>query len=103
MRIIAIAALSVAAMTAATAPSGATLQRSGGGSLTIADVAPFTGVDAALGPTYLVACDAATNAIDKAGGVLGKQLNCKSVDTRGDPADAVPAVRQLYALSLIHI
>ena len=97
LRIIAIAALSVAAMTAATAPSGATLQRSGGGSLTIADVAPFTGVDAALGPTYLVACDAATNAINKAGGVLGKQLNCKSVDTRGDPADAVPAVRQLYA------
>jgi ABC-type branched-subunit amino acid transport system substrate-binding protein len=97
LRIIAIAALCVAAMTAATAPSGATLQKSAGGSLTIADVAPFTGVDAALGPTYLVACDAATNAIDKAGGVLGKQLNCKSVDTRGDPADAVPAVRQLYA------
>jgi branched-chain amino acid transport system substrate-binding protein len=97
LRITAIAALCVAAMTAATAPSGATLQRSAGGSLTIADVAPFTGVDAALGPTYLVACDAATNAIDKAGGVLGKQLNCKSVDTRGDPADAVPAVRQLYA------
>ncbi|MDX6570237.1 MAG: hypothetical protein QOH15_2815 [Gaiellales bacterium] len=67
------------------------------GSLTIADVAPFTGADAALGPTYLIACDAATNAINKAGGVLGSQLNCKSVDTRGDPADAVPAVRQLYA------
>ena len=39
--------------------------------LTVADVAPFTGTDAALGPTYLVSCDAATNAIDKAGGVLG--------------------------------
>ncbi len=70
---------------------------SGGSSLTIADVAPFTGTDGALGPTYLVACNAATNAINAAGGVLGHHLNCKSVDTRGDPADAVPAVRQLYA------
>lgn len=79
------------------APGSAAVQKGAGSSLTIADVAPFTGVDAALGPTYLVACDAATNAIDKAGGVLGSQLSCKSVDTRGDPADAVPAVRQLYA------
>jgi len=65
--------------------------------LTIADVAPFTGPDAALGPTYLVSCDAATNAINNAGGVLGDKLTCKGVDTRGDPADAVPAVRQMYA------
>jgi ABC-type branched-subunit amino acid transport system substrate-binding protein len=70
---------------------------SAGSKLTVADVAPFTGTDAALGPTYLVSCDAATNAINTAGGVLGHQLNCKSVDTRGDPADAVPAVRQMYA------
>jgi ABC-type branched-subunit amino acid transport system substrate-binding protein len=70
---------------------------SAGSKLTVADVAPFTGTDAALGPTYLVACDAATNAINGAGGVLGHKLGCKSVDTRGDPADAVPAVRQMYA------
>ncbi len=68
-----------------------------GSKLTIADVAPFTGTDAALGPTYLVSCDAATNAINTAGGVLGHKLGCKAVDTRGDPADAVPAVRQMYA------
>jgi ABC-type branched-subunit amino acid transport system substrate-binding protein len=71
------------------APSGPTL--------TVADVAPFTGPDAALGPTYLVSCDAATSAINAAGGVLGHKLTCKAVDTRGDPADAVPAVRQMYA------
>src|SRR5581483_10576662 len=68
-----------------------------GAVLTVADVAPFTGPDAALGPTYLVSCDAATNAINAAGGVLGHKLKCKAVDTRGDPADAVPAVRQMYA------
>ncbi|MGH2888708.1 MAG: ABC transporter substrate-binding protein, partial [Solirubrobacteraceae bacterium] len=60
-------------------------------------MAPFTGTDAALGPTYLVSCDAAANAINAAGGAEGHQFNCKSVDTRGDPADAVPAVRQMYA------
>ena len=68
-----------------------------GATLTVADVAPFTGTDAALGPTYLVSCDASTNAINAAGGVLGHKFACKSVDTRGDPADAVPAVRQMYA------
>jgi len=68
-----------------------------GSALTIADVAPFSGVDAALGPTYLASCYGATSAINNAGGVLGHKLTCKSVDTRGDPADAVPAVNQMFA------
>lgn len=68
-----------------------------GGSMTIADVAPFTGADAALGPIYFASCLGAAHAINAAGGVLGKTLNCKAVDTRGDPADAVPAVRQMFA------
>ncbi len=79
--------------------SGSTGTSSGptGSTLTIADVAPFTGPDAALGPTYLATCYGATTAINNAGGVLGHKLACKTVDTRGDPADAVPAVRQLFA------
>ncbi|HUZ19062.1 MAG TPA: ABC transporter substrate-binding protein [Acidimicrobiales bacterium] len=81
-----------AASSASTAPKAAS-----GATLTVADVAPFTGTDAALGPTYLVSCDAATTTINNAGGVLGHKLACKAVDTRGDPADAVPAVRQMYA------
>ncbi len=63
----------------------------------VADVAPFTGPDAALGPTYLASCYGATHEINAHGGVDGHQLTCKSVDTRGDPADAVPAVRQMFA------
>jgi ABC-type branched-subunit amino acid transport system substrate-binding protein len=85
--------------------SGGSSSASSGATLAVADVAPFTGTDAALGPTYLVSCDAATSTINAAGGVLGHKLSCKAVDTRGDPADAVPAVRQMYAstsnLSLI--
>jgi ABC-type branched-subunit amino acid transport system substrate-binding protein len=79
--------------------SGSTGTSSGptGSTLTVADVAPFTGPDAALGPTYLATCYGATTAINSAGGVLGHKLACKTVDTRGDPADAVPAVNQLFA------
>ncbi len=70
---------------------------SSGATLVVADLAPFSGPDAALGPTYLVSCDGATAAINNAGGVLGHKLSCKGVDTRGDPADAVPATRQMFA------
>jgi branched-chain amino acid transport system substrate-binding protein len=76
---------------------GATAGSGSKGSLVVADVAPFSGADAALGPTYLATCYGATSAINAAGGVLGHKLTCKSVDTRGDPADAVPAVNQLFA------
>src|ERR1700739_1604618 len=45
-----------------------------GSTLTVADVAPFSGPDAALGPTYLATCYGATTAINKDGGVLGHKL-----------------------------
>jgi len=78
--------------------AGATTGSSASGSaLVVADLAPFSGPDAALGPTYLVSCDGATQAINNAGGVLGHKLTCKGVDTRGDPADAVPATTQMFA------
>ncbi len=94
----ALAAAGCGSSSSSSSSAGASSSASSGkSSLTVADVAPFTGTDAALGPTYLVSCDAATHAINLAGGVLGHTLNCKSVDTRGDPADAVPAVHQMYA------
>jgi ABC-type branched-subunit amino acid transport system substrate-binding protein len=93
------AVVAAAALASALAACGGS-SSSGSGShaaLVVADVAPFSGVDAALGPTYLVSCDGATQAINKAGGVLGHHLTCTSADTRGDPADAVPAVNKLFA------
>jgi ABC-type branched-subunit amino acid transport system substrate-binding protein len=62
-----------------------------------ADVAPFSGPDAALGPIYLVSCDGTAQAINKAGGILGHKVSCTTADTRGDPADAVPAVGSLIS------
>src|SRR5580704_7787884 len=103
--VIGIVALAVAVLTACSSASsnssgstsGAATGAASGSTLTIADVAPFSGPDAALGPTYLASCNGATAAINNAGGVLGHKLTCKSVDTRGDPADAVPAVNQMFA------
>ena len=80
-----------------TPTSGSSGAPKAGAALTVADVAPFSGVDAALGPTYLATCYGATSVINAHGGVLGHKLTCKSVDTRGEPADAVPAVNQLFA------
>lgn len=97
----AIGAAAAVTLTAALAAcsSSPSSSSSGGasGSLTFADVAPFSGPDAALGPTYLVSCDGTANAINKAGGVLGHKVTCTSADTRGEPADAVPAVGNLLS------
>ena len=88
-----------ACSSSSTTSSGTTSGNTGasGSAIVVADLAPFSGPDAALGPTYLVSCDGATQAINNAGGVLGHKLSCKGVDTRGDPADAVPATRQMFA------
>ena len=89
-------ALGVTACASSSSTTGSSSAASGS-TLTVADVAPFSGPDAALGPTYLATCYGATTAINNAGGVMGHKLTCKSVDTRGDPADAVPAVNQMFA------
>ncbi len=99
MAVVAILALSGLSLGACTSHSnsGTAGRAGGGGSIQIADLAPFTGADASLGPIYLASCYGATQAINAAGGVLGRHLSCKAVDTRGDPADAVPATRQMFA------
>ncbi|MHB1593134.1 MAG: ABC transporter substrate-binding protein [Streptosporangiaceae bacterium] len=101
-RLRSIATVGALALTAALAACSGTGSGSASGPtakspLVIADVAPFSGVDAALGPIYLVSCDGTANAINSAGGILGHKVSCTSVDTRGEPADAVPAVGNLFA------
>jgi len=69
----------------------------GSGSLLVGVIAPFTGADAGLGPAYYAACLAAVKSIDDNGGVGGRQVACQQFDTRGEPADAVPAANQMVA------
>jgi ABC-type branched-subunit amino acid transport system substrate-binding protein len=67
------------------------------GTLTFASFNPFTGPDASFGPEMDAGCITAAHLINKAGGVLGHQAQCITVDTRGDPADAVPAAQKMLA------
>jgi len=70
----------------------------GTGALTFAVFNPFSGPDASFGPEQLAGCIPAAAAITAAGGILGhKTVSCKTADSRGDPADAVPAAEQLIS------
>lgn len=70
---------------------------SGSGTLVIGEFNPFTGPDAAFGPEMAGGCVPAIRLINANGGVLGHQLSCVQEDTRGDPADAVPAAQKMMA------
>src|SRR5258708_6225073 len=97
------ALLAAAALAAGMSACGSSGSSSGGGNssapagstLTVADVAPFSGVDAALGPTYLVSFNRTVQAINNAGGVLGHTLPCTPPDTRAAPPHPVPPVPTL--------
>jgi ABC-type branched-subunit amino acid transport system substrate-binding protein len=69
--------------------------------LNAAVIAPFSGPAANLGKFISLSCYAAAEEISKAGGILGNDLNCSTVDDTGDPADAVPAVTRALATSHI--
>jgi branched-chain amino acid transport system substrate-binding protein len=70
---------------------------SSGGSLVVGAFNPFSGADASFGPEMIGGCEPAVRLIDQAGGVLGHKVGCQAVDTRGDPADAVPAASKMLA------
>jgi ABC-type branched-subunit amino acid transport system substrate-binding protein len=93
----AVAAMALTAGLAACGSSGSGGGTASSGAIVFADVAPFSGPDAALGPIYLVSCTGAATAINKAGGILGHTVSCTSADTKGDPADANPAVSSLLS------
>jgi branched-chain amino acid transport system substrate-binding protein len=90
----AVGALLLVAACGGTTPSGAGL---GSGPLLVGVIAPFTGVDAGLGPAYYAACLPAALTINNNGGIGGRMLSCSKFDTRGEPADALPAANQMIA------
>lgn len=92
-------ALAIAVASMAALAVGMTPEASGasGSTLTIGMFQSFSGPTAPFGPELAAGCIPATQAINKAGGVLGHKMTCKVSDDRGDPADAVPAADQLLA------
>ena len=88
------AVLAVSATAAcSSAPSGAVKNTT----LTVAAFNPFTGPDGSFGPEMMAGCLTAVTAVNAAGGVLGNKVACSSVDTRGDPADAVTGAAKMLA------
>jgi branched-chain amino acid transport system substrate-binding protein len=87
------AVLAVSAAACSSAQSGAVKNST----LTVAAFNPFTGPDAAFGPEMMAGCLTAAAAVNAAGGVLTNKVACSSVDTRGDPADAVTAAANMLA------
>lgn len=67
------------------------------GNITAGVIAPFTGPAAQFGKLLSAPCYAATDLINKAGGILGKQITCSAIDDTGDAADAVPNVTRAIA------
>ena len=86
-------------LAACTLAATATAQqhRASAGSVTVAGVIALTGSSDFEGQNQVGGLYPALYAINKAGGVNGDQLVFKGVDTRGDPADALPAVQQMLA------
>lgn len=77
---------------------GLTVQAAAGsGPLVVGEFTPFSGPDAAFGPELAAGCVPAVRAINADGGVLGHTMRCVEEDTRGDPADAVPAADKMIA------
>lgn len=81
---------------------GACGSSGGGGSpasstLVVGEFNPFSGPDASFGSEMAGGCLPAIRLINAGGGVLGHQMSCVQEDTRGDPADAVPAAQKMMA------
>ena len=78
-------------------PSGGSSVPTQSGPVTVGVIAPFTGPAAQFGKLLSAPCYAATDLINQAGGVLGKQFSCSAIDDTGDAADAVPNVTRAIA------
>lgn len=68
-----------------------------GSTLNIGVIYPFTGPNADQGTTGMAGCLSGIAPVNAAGGVLGHKFSCQPHDTKGDPADAVPAANQMMA------
>lgn len=65
--------------------------------LIIGMINPFSGADAAFGLDMNAGCVAAVQVINAKGGALGHTFKCVPIDSKGDAADAVPAVTKALA------
>jgi ABC-type branched-subunit amino acid transport system substrate-binding protein len=96
LRLVVVASLA-GLITMGVAGCGGSTGGASSGPLTIGGVIAITGASDFEGQNQAGGINPAIYAINHAGGVLGHKLVYKGVDTRGDPADALPAVQQMLA------
>lgn len=89
----AVAALGLAAAGCASSGGGA----GGKSPLVVAGVVAYTGASDFEGQANAGGLYPAISEVNSAGGVLGHKLVYKTVDTKNDPADALPAMQQAMA------
>lgn len=69
----------------------------GSGPIDVDIVTSFSGANANYGVHALPGAEAGAAEANRLGGILGHRVVITQTDTRGDPADAVPAVNQMLA------
>src|SRR5947208_272659 len=89
------ASATVALAACSSSPTGTS--SSSGGTLNIGVIYPYTGANADQGAVGMAGCLAGIAQVNAGGGVLGSKLACRPFDTKGDPADAVPAANQMMS------
>jgi ABC-type branched-subunit amino acid transport system substrate-binding protein len=92
-------AATLAALSMAACGSSSSSSRGPKGNLEFAVFHAFSGPNAAYGPEAAAGCYPATREINNAGGILGHKVHCTPVDSKGEPADAVPAANRMIASS----
>ena len=99
--VLAVAAAATMALAACAGSSGGTSGSSGssssGKTLNIGVIYPYTGANADQGAVGMAGCLSGITPVNAAGGALGAKFACLPFDTKGDPADAVPAANQMMS------
>lgn len=95
MRRLAALMIGVALAASACGGSSAGAPRTITGTISIANLQPFSGADADFGTLMYAGCYAAVQPINRAGGALGHSLDCVKVDTRSEAESGELARRML--------
>ncbi len=98
---VAAVALAAAGLAACGGSGGSTGSSATGpsGNLEFAIFHAYSGPNAAYGPEAAAGCYPAVREVNAAGGILGHKVHCTPVDSKGEPADAVPAANRMIASS----
>ncbi|MDQ1662972.1 MAG: hypothetical protein QOJ68_2952 [Blastococcus sp.] len=101
-RTIGMCAAATLMLTACSSSSGSSGKASGGGGtgdIHVTVLGSYTGAYAQIGTALYNGAAAGAASVNAAGGVNGRKLVLDKVDTKGDPADAVPVFQQELATS----